>query len=161
MNENIKASIESRKNAIFSLYEVKDDSKINNLFKKIEEFGTQCADLTEFETKFTTSELNNEYIALFTELSQSGAAKDPSAQIEKGPSIGEIIQEEGEALQERTARDAAGRVRGKARREVRSKMFDIPVVGTVMQGMQTASLFNKFKKKKPEVEEEIETENKE
>ena len=154
MNENIKASIDSRKNAIFSLYEIVDDSKINALFKRIEEFGLGCSDAMDFETRFATSELNNEYIALFTELSQSNAAKDPNARIvDSGPSTEEILQEECDTIYDHTIGELESDARGAARREIRSKMFDIPVVGTLMQAEQTASLFNKFKKKKPEDEQ--------
>ena len=71
MNDLVKASIEGRKNAIFSAYDITEQSiidKIEDLFKRINEFGETCTDSMDFESKFASSELNQEYVELFTEI---------------------------------------------------------------------------------------------
>ena len=60
MNEILRPSIESRKNALFSAYDIKDPGNleaINNYFKKLEEFAKDYNDVMEFETAFASSPL--------------------------------------------------------------------------------------------------------
>ena len=72
MNEYVKGSIDGRRMAFSSAYELTDvyKKKVDELFKKIEEFGKDCSDAMDFETKFMASPLNTEYTNLFTEVSQ-------------------------------------------------------------------------------------------
>ena len=75
---DIKTAIESRKNAFFSAYDIKDKAvlkKIDDLFARIEEFSKTCSDYADFEAKFAASPLNQEYIALFTEVAQGSTSK--------------------------------------------------------------------------------------
>ena len=65
MNEYVKNSIDARKQSFYTAYEITDkdiENKIEDLFKKICEFGETCSDAMDFENKFQSSELNNEYI---------------------------------------------------------------------------------------------------
>ena len=71
MEKIVKASIDGRKSAFFSAYDIKDENlikEIDELFNRINEFGEGCTDSTQFETAFITSTLNTEYINLFTRL---------------------------------------------------------------------------------------------
>lgn len=71
---DIYTAIKSRKDAFFTAYNIKDEkliAKIDELFARIEEFGKTCSDYMDFETKFATSPLNQEYIAMFTEVATS------------------------------------------------------------------------------------------
>ena len=156
MDDNIKNSIESRKNAILNMYEILDESKINSLFEKIIEFGKECNDAMDFETKFATSPLNSEYISLFTELAQICTMKNQEVPIDYGSSPKELEPSDLDIIKDEVIEELTSDARGEARKEIRSKMFSVPVVGDIMQGMQTASLFNKFKKKKNSFEEEEE-----
>ena len=64
MEEIIKSCVESRKNAIYSAYEINNEelkSKIDDLFSRIENFAESCTSVTDFESKFAASELNQEY----------------------------------------------------------------------------------------------------
>lgn len=75
---DVKTAIDGRKNAFFSAYEIKDQGlidEIDQLFVKIEEFGNTCSDYSDFEAKFQTSELNQEYINLFTKVATSCESK--------------------------------------------------------------------------------------
>ena len=53
MNDIVKSSVESRKNALFASYDIKDPgtlSKIDEYFKRVEEFAKDCTDVMDFET---------------------------------------------------------------------------------------------------------------
>ena len=73
MESVVKQCIDGRKLAFSSAYELTDDykKKIDELFKKIEDFGKDCKDAMDFETKFATSTLNKEYTNLFTEVASN------------------------------------------------------------------------------------------
>ena len=136
MVEVIKQSIEARKNAIFSSYNVEDKKmldKIDNLFKKINDFGEKFTDVNEFEKEFANSSLNNDYINIFVELSKVGA-----------PSIGETILESAANEVVSAAMPSRAVIADKRDQALR----DIPVVGDIMQAGQTIDFFNKFRKKK-------------
>ncbi len=68
MNEYVKQSIDGRRMAFSSAYELTDTykKKVEELFKRIEDFGKSCTDAMDFETKFMASPLNKEYTDLFT-----------------------------------------------------------------------------------------------
>ncbi len=145
MDKYVKMSIDSRKQAIFSSYEVPEamNKKIDDLFKEIEKLGETCKDTTDFETKFATSPLSKKYSDIFVELS------------------GGTGQSRGEAL----AEGVAGRLAGDVAREVlptraavNQKVTDaarrMPVVGDAMEVKQYADLFGMFRKKKKKDDEE-------
>ena len=61
MNDMVKMSIDGRRNAFYSAYEINDDNlkkEIDLLFDKIYDFGKDCKDSVQFETAFATSPLN-------------------------------------------------------------------------------------------------------
>ena len=75
---DINSAIKGRKDAFFAAYDITDQNvikEIDELFSRIEEFGKTCSDYTDFETKFATSPLNQEYIALFTKVATSCPSK--------------------------------------------------------------------------------------
>ncbi len=88
---DIKTAIDSRKSAFFSAYYIKDKAilkKIDDLFARIEEFGKTCSDYTDFEAKFAASPLNQEYIALFTEVATGSTSKlQPVADVDDSEQI--------------------------------------------------------------------------
>ena len=151
MNEMVKMSIDGRRNAFFSAYEVKDDNlvkEINDLFMKIEEFGSNCKDAMEFETAFATSPLNTEYINLFTKIAGSCKPIVYESEPVNVKSDEEIAREELESDARYIAREATLPARRLAREKVESAARNTPVVGDLMQAKQTMDLFGKFRKKK-------------
>ena len=71
MDKNIEQSIKARRDVVFTTYDIKDEKilkKIDELFGKINDLGKKCKDVSEFETKFAASPLNQEYMDLFTEI---------------------------------------------------------------------------------------------
>ena len=72
MDNNVKASIDARYVAFENSYELTPDVKkdIDELFNKINEFGKTCKDCMDFETKFASSDLNKEYMDMFTKISK-------------------------------------------------------------------------------------------
>lgn len=150
MNDLIKMSIDSRKNSFYTLYEINDEetnNKINELFKKIEEFGITCDDIGDFEEKFATSKLNSEYINLFTTIAQSHKAKEIVQEPNEVKSDEEYIKEEIESDIRYVVESATMPARHKARETFDSKMRDTPIVGDLMQASQTMDLFKKYCKK--------------
>ena len=71
MDKIVKLSIEARRNAFDTSYEIKDEDlkkEIDVLFEKINKLGEEAKDAMDFETKFASSPLNTEYTNLFTKI---------------------------------------------------------------------------------------------
>lgn len=151
MDEYIKQSIEGRKNAIGATYEVSTEmqKKIDALFEKIEKFGAKCKDVSDFESKFATDSLNQEYMNLFTEIATGAVNKRAAGQVAESMAGGVV---------EGMARNALGNVvptRASARQAVDDTLRKTPVVGDVIDISQKAGyvahlgkLFGGRKKKK-------------
>lgn len=151
MDEYIKQSIEGRKNAIGATYEVSTEmqKKIDALFEKIEKFGAKCKDVSDFESKFATDSLNQEYMNLFTEIATGAVNKRAAGQVAESMTGGVV---------EGMARNALGNVvptRASARQAVDDTLRKTPVVGDVIDISQKAGyvahlgkLFGGRKKKK-------------
>lgn len=83
-----KSSIANRKAAFYSAYDITDkniEKEIEDLFARIEEFGKTCKDGMDFETKFATSPLNQEYINLFTKVATT--CKTKLQPVEDNPNV--------------------------------------------------------------------------
>ena len=151
MDEYIEQSIEGRKNAIGATYEVSAEmqKKIDALFEKIEKFGAKCKDVSDFESKFATDSLNQEYMNLFTEIATGAVNKRAAGQVAESMAGGVV---------EGMARNALGNVvptRASARQAVDDTLRKTPVVGDVIDISQKAGyvahlgkLFGGRKKKK-------------
>ena len=151
MNDLIRQSIDSRKAALFNMYEINDSeliNKIEDLFNRMMEFGNTCSDNMEFETKLATSTLNQEYINLFTELSGKCSMKtivseDTSDDTDSDNTTNEIVSE-----LKYQADELARPIRREIRQEAYDKVRDVPVVGDVLNVKQHVDFFSRFKKKK-------------
>lgn len=140
MNDQVKISIGARKNA-FSSFELTNAHKeeIDKLFAEIEKLGKSCKDAGEFENKFATSPLNQQYMDMFTKISMDSMAGQAAKNAAEGAlrsAVGARIPTT-EAAVHQKAYDAAR---------------DIPVVGDAIDLGQKASyikhLGGLFKKKK-------------
>lgn len=147
MKDDVKLSINGRKDSMFQYFEITDDIKvkIDDLFKRIEEFGKTCTDSTDFETKFASSDLNQEYINLYTEIGTKCKSKIATAEtvdVKK-----EILEDVDYEMKE--AVDSVGRrARRKANEELMSKARSTPIIGDVLEAKQYHDLFSRFKKNK-------------
>lgn len=169
MNEYVKMSIDGRKSAVYSAYDIQDEElkkKIEDLFSRIEAFGEACQDASDFEARFSSSELNQEYINLFTEIATKCA---PIVREEINPDVkstGEYIADEIKDEMEYQVKDMTMPARRAARQEAYDVARRTPVVGEIMQAKQTADLFGgifrlrKAKKEQKERKKEKEEENK-
>lgn len=154
MDEIVKSSIDGRKQAFFTAYNITDKeitSKIEELFKRIYEFGEECSDASEFEAKFQTSPLNKEYIDMFTLV----ASKCPANNIQSEPnptikSTSEQIADEISSDARYYMNEATMPARRKAREKFESEMRSTPVIGDAMEIKQHMDFFGRFKKKKDE-----------
>ena len=163
MNDLVKTSIEGRKNAIFSAYDITDQNtigKIEDLFSRINELGETCTDSMDFESKFASSQLNQEYIQLFTEIAKNckPIVRDSQGN-RRVKSDGEYIAEEVASEIRYQARNATEPIRRQARQEVYDKARNTPVIGDIMYAKQLTDFFGRFKKKK-EKDENKEDNNK-
>lgn len=157
MNDLVKNSIESRKTAIFTAYNITDQTiieKIEELFKKITEFGENCTDNMDFESKFATSELNQEYIQLFTEIATS-CPQNTIETVENSniKSDAEYVLDEIESEARYQAKEMTMPMRRQLRQETESAARNTPIIGDIMNIKQHVDLFNKFRKKKKDKEE--------
>ncbi|MBR2704550.1 MAG: hypothetical protein IKE91_03680 [Clostridia bacterium] len=155
-NESIiKSCVESRKNAIYSAYEINNEElkvKIDDLFTRIESFADGCSDATDFETKFAASELNQEYINLFTEIATlcspiiHETVENPNVK-----SDAQYVADEVKSEMEYQMKEMTMPARRAAREAADQELRRTPIVGDVIQAKQTLDLFGKlgglFKKK--------------
>ena len=140
MNSVVKQSIDGRKMAFSSAYELTDTykKKVDELFKRIEEFGEGCSDAMDFETKFAASPLNKEYMDLFTEVSQKCKyILPPPVDNPNVKSDAEYYRDEAISDAKYLAKDLTMPARRKAREAFDSKMRDTPL-GQIEQASNTA-----------------------
>lgn len=151
MNEYVKQSIDGRRLAFSSAYELTDvyKKKVENLFKKIEEFGKNCTDAMDFETKFMASPLNKEYTDLFTEVATNCKyiLPPPVEGNTAGRSNKEAIMDEIMSDVKYAVDDITMPARRAAREEFDSKMRDTPL-GQIEQARNTAFVFKRLFGKK-------------
>jgi len=165
MDNNVKASIDARYVAFENSYELTPDAKkdIDELFNKINEFGKTCKDCMDFEAKFAFSDLNKEYMDMFTKISKKCKVKqfeqDNEPQQSKAGRIAGKIAGDAKYL----ADDLSMPARRKAREEMDSKLRDTPY-GKIEQINNMSWLgrrfINRFKRKKTDAEETTNDESK-
>ncbi len=154
MNQLVEQLIISRKEAIYNYYEVVEvehKEKIENLFNQIMEFGKDYKDSQKFETDFATSSFNQEYINLFTELSQTCKIKEikqTTNENDKGYGIKEAIVDTIATEAELKVRDATMPYRRKMYQETMSKLRSMPIIGDLLHAKQTKDFIDQYKKKK-------------
>ncbi len=149
MDEYIKQSIKSRKDAFSMSFQVSEkmQKKIDALFLEIEKLGAKCKDVQEFEAEFSKSPLNQQYMDLFTEIATESAGKQAAGQVAKSMAAGAV---------EGLARNALGNV-VPTRAAVHQKAYDevrkVPGLGNAIDISEKASyamhlgkLFGKKKK---------------
>ena len=151
MDSIVKQSIDCRKQALFNAYKIEDSNyidKIDVLFNKINDLGETCTDASDFEMKFASSPLNQEYIDLFTELSRTCELVTYESHSSDVQSTKDYIVDDLNSEASMLLEDLSMPARHKARVEFDDKVRDIPIVGDAIQAKQTFDLFRKFKKNK-------------
>ena len=142
MDDNIRISIDSKKNAILNTYYIDNneiDNKIEDLFKRIEEFASTCSDIQDFETKFATSPLNQEYTNIFTEV----ATKCPLKITEDNP-----IQES--SSNNELLDDLTHPMKTQLYQKKMDFLRELPVVGDIMEVKQHKDMLDKITGKNKE-----------
>lgn len=133
MNEMVKNSVESRRTAIFSSYDITDESllkKIEDYFNKLNEFASSYDDVMKFETDFASSPLAKEYADLFMEITKINNPVDNTDNI----------------LVDEIREDIKHQARREIHQETYDKARDIPVVGEAMDLKNKFDFFSRFKK---------------
>lgn len=170
MDQYIKTSIDSRKEAFFNSFSVPEEfkKKIDELFKKIEELGKSCKDVGDFETKFAASPLNQQYLDLFTELATSVGAKPVEDEVKRKQNQG-IAEAIAEGVMESSAqrvKQAVMPTRAAVNQKVMDSARSMPVVGEALHVKQYADLFGGFgrarkaKKEQEELKKQLEEDQK-
>ena len=148
MDDVIKQCIDGRKLAFSSAYELTDNykKKVDELFKKIEDFGKTCNDAMDFETKFAASPLNKEYTDLFTEVAANCKYILPPPVDADVKSDKEQLKDEVVSDAKYLAKDLTMPLRRKAREKFDSEMRNTPL-GKIEQASNTAWIFKRIFKK--------------
>ncbi len=142
MNNIIKASIESRKTAIFAAYDVKDQGNlkaIDNFIERLEEFAKDYDDVTEFETNFATSPLAKEYSDLFVQIMQTESTVDGV------PPVQEVSEEY--TMQDELVDDINRHTRRRVKQAAYDKARSMPIIGDAITAKQHFDFFDRFRKK--------------
>jgi hypothetical protein len=157
MDEYVKQSIESRRNAIFAAYDVKGEllKKVEALFAEMEKLGASCKDVGDFEAKLAGSPLNQKYLDLFTEIATNSTAKTAAPKA-SGAGVGKMVAGGIVAGVAESAAEQALRKVVPTRAAVNQKATDavrgVPVLGDAIDVGQKASyaahLGKLFRKKK-------------
>jgi hypothetical protein len=143
MNDIKTCCIDSRRNALFASYDIKDPGNlktIEDFFKKVEDFAKDCKDAGDFEAKFATSPLSQEYMNLFTQIAQTEFTSEgvaPSNEKEEEYTVADEMRD-----------DAERAVRRRARQDIEDAARRTPVLGDAMTVKQHFDLFSRFKKNK-------------
>ena len=149
MDSGVKASIDARHDAFKNAYELNGEfeNEIEVLFKKIYEFGNSCTDAMDFEQKFISSPLNEEYNNLFVKIgSKRPLRKYESSEVEED-SKAKKVMDEAASDAKYIADEITMPARRQARMQAESKLRDTPL-GKVEQASNMFYLFKKFKKPK-------------
>ena len=153
MNEIVKASIDGRKAAFYSAYNITDESlknKIEELFNRINTFGEGYTDAGSFEAAFASSPLNQEYIDLFTAVATTSTPITYESSPTDVKSDEDYIKDEINSEIKYQADSLSQPLRRKAYQETYDAARDIPVVGNVLDVKQKIGFFSRFKKNKDE-----------
>ena len=96
MNELVKKSVDARKEAVYNAYEITDEetkAKVEDFFKRLEEFASKYKDALEFEAAFGSDEMNQEYTELFTDLAMHCESKTYDSGTTDAKSDKDVIKE--------------------------------------------------------------------
>jgi len=152
MNDLVKSCVESRRTAIFNAYDVKNEDNLNKIeefFKKLEDFANNYDDVMAFEGAFASSELNQEYMSLFTQIATTEAPKNINVDDYKQQ---DSLQLSGDEIAQMAADELVEGVTSKARgiayREAYDKVRDIPGVGDAIDIKNKIDFFGRFRKNK-------------
>ena len=152
MDQIVKSSIDARKQAFFTAYNITDKetiNKIEELFTKINKFGEECSDAGEFESKFQSSPLNQEYIDMFTLV----ASKCPANILQNNTndnvtSTADQVADEINSEIRYQVNEATMPARRMAREKMESEMRSTPIIGDAMEIKQRIDFLGRFKNKK-------------
>ena len=147
MDEYIQNSINVRKSTIYDNYHnvpPEIEAKINDIFERMVEFGEKYTDVLEFENDLQQSDLNKEYVAIFTDLAMvngpdSISFKD-SAFNPKNYSSDDLKTIAKDTIKQDIRyriNDAITEKRHETYIERDQALRDIPVVGEVIQAKRT------------------------
>ena len=155
MTDLVKNSIDSRKNAIYNAYIINDSNlkkEIDDLFKKIDNFGNGYNDIMDFENNFAGSPLNQEYIELFTKIAQNckPIINESNSISEESNNLNKEISSDIDMAIDDLTRPA----RRIAREETEKKLRNTPIIGNIMNVKQHLDLFGGFRRKKKAKEEQ-------
>lgn len=151
MNDLVKTSIEGRKNAVYNAYNITEQNiidKIEDLFRRINEFGENCTDNMDFENKFASSELNQEYIRLFTEIATTCTPIVRQVEQREVKSDAEYFKDELKSELKYQVKDTTLPMRRKMRQEAYEEARDTPIIGDIMNIKQQVDFFSRFGKLK-------------
>ena len=149
MDANVKITIDARHDAFKNAYELSNefDKEIEELFKKIYKFGETCTDAMDFENKFATHPLNEEYNKLFMKIGSRCPLKKYESNDQEVESDTKKAAKEVASDAKYLFDEATMPARRQARMQMDSKLRDTPL-GKIEQASNMFHLFKRFKKPK-------------
>ena len=147
----VKSSVDARRASFSTAYELtaEMEKEIDELFVRIEKFAASCSDAMDFENKFQNSDLNKEYIDMFTKVAKKCKPKQTSGgnnyveEKSKGQKVLENIGSDAKYI----ADDLTMPARRQARMRMDSKLRNTPL-GKIEQAHNTFWLLKRLKPKK-------------
>lgn len=170
MDEYILNAIDIRKKSFFDYYEIKNREfllEIEELFNEINNLGESSKDVSDFEAKFASSELNTKYLDLLTKVAKKCKLKEQYVE--------EVITKED--LQEKFKEDLQDDIKHYSREAyldthsaidrkfgITDKIRSTPILGGLLElenqtdvfSNMKEKLFKKRKEKDNNIEENIE-----
>ncbi|MDL2224590.1 hypothetical protein LJC20_00055 [Eubacteriales bacterium OttesenSCG-928-M02] len=150
MNEYIKMMIEVRRKAIVDAYCIEDADILEELaamLLKMEELGEGCADAAAFEAAFAASPLYTQYTNFCARVAGQFPLRQNPHQ-ETTVDERNILLDDMDTLGRRIYDDVTYTARREAYETSREAVESMPVVGDVAQASRTASVLQKWFKKK-------------
>ena len=151
MNDLVKNCVESRRTAIFNAYDVKNEenlSEIDEFFNKLEQFANDYDDVMSFENAFASSELNQEYMNLFTKIATTESPKNIDVNAYKQENQINLDKNEVcDMFVDEVSQQVTSTIKGRAYREAYDKVRDIPGVGEAIDIKNKLGFFRRLKNK--------------
>jgi hypothetical protein len=149
MENTIQIAIDSRKDSLYSTYNLTEEAKkeAEAVFRKMEEFAKTCTTHAEFEERLPSSEVNQEYNNLFVKYAKY--AKRP----EGTPTMSEIRKQAAKDHVKSTVRHHAEvEARGAIFRMMPDNMqkwwlygiYNVPILGNIITALNTADTIKRL-----------------
>lgn len=145
MNQGILQSIETRRESLYSAFNLPPEakSKAEELFSRMEEFGKTCEDQADFEKKLLNSPLTDEYHKLFEGFTRYAKGREQlptSEELIKGAVSSSIEHRAKVGLRARIFRMMPESIQNWMVRGA----YNIPIIGDILSARNQVDMVRRF-----------------